>query len=186
MIFYLSYAPVACRERTKNACRIFVGIFWKPRIACRDHIKIDSIEIWGPFAKFVDSPYYSESELCGGAMTVTFSKYLPWQAIYFLNAPPTSRKWAANRWSLRNFLPLSSIFMVGKDQKSHGTRSELNSLFGLEKVDRRNPIRTLAIQSRSRPMRFLDFSNHEKGVQGKKFQNDQRSAARFREVGGAL
>jgi hypothetical protein len=31
----------------------------------------------GPFEKFVDSPYYSESELCGGAVTVSFSKYLP-------------------------------------------------------------------------------------------------------------
>jgi hypothetical protein len=34
----------------------------------------------------------------------------------------------------------------------------------LEKVDRWNPIRTSAIQSRSRPMRFLGFSNHEKGA----------------------
>jgi hypothetical protein len=25
----------------------------------------------GPFEKFVDSPYYSESELCGGAVTVS-------------------------------------------------------------------------------------------------------------------
>jgi hypothetical protein len=38
--------------------------------------------------------------------------------------------------------------MVGKAQKSHGARSELNSVFGLEKVDRWNPIRTSAIQSR--------------------------------------
>jgi hypothetical protein len=37
-------------------------------------------------------------------------------------------------------------------------------LFGLEKVDRWNPIRTSAIQSRSRSMRFLCFSNHEKGA----------------------
>jgi hypothetical protein len=37
-----------------------------------------------PFAKFLDSPYYSESELCGGAVTVSFSKYLPWQAMHFL------------------------------------------------------------------------------------------------------
>jgi hypothetical protein len=37
-----------------------------------------------PFAKFVDSPYYSESELCGGAVTVSFSKYLPRQAMHFL------------------------------------------------------------------------------------------------------
>jgi hypothetical protein len=57
------------------------------------------------------------------------------------NAPPTSRIRAADRWS------------------------ELNSVFGLEKVDLWNPIRTSAIQSRSRPMRFLGFSNHEKGAQ---------------------
>jgi hypothetical protein len=38
----------------------------------------------GPFEKFVDSPYYSESELCGGAVTVSFSKYLPLKAMHFL------------------------------------------------------------------------------------------------------
>jgi hypothetical protein len=40
--------------------------------------------IRGPFGKFVDSPYYSESELCRGAVTVSFSKYLSWQAMHFL------------------------------------------------------------------------------------------------------
>jgi hypothetical protein len=35
-------------------------------------------DLQGPFAKFMDSPYYSESELCGGAMMVSFSKYLLW------------------------------------------------------------------------------------------------------------
>jgi hypothetical protein len=54
--------------------------------------------------------------------------------------------------------------MTGKTQKSHGVRSELNSVFDLEKVDRWNPIRTSAIRSRSRPTRFLGFSNHEKGA----------------------
>jgi hypothetical protein len=29
----------------------------------------------------MDSHYYSESELCGGAVTVSFSKYLPWQTM---------------------------------------------------------------------------------------------------------
>jgi hypothetical protein len=53
--------------------------------------------------------------------------------------------------------------MVGKDQKLHEARSELNSVFGVEKIDRSNPIRTSAIQSRSRTLRFLGFSNHEKG-----------------------
>jgi hypothetical protein len=40
--------------------------------------------IRGPFVKFVNSPYYSDSELCGRAVTVSFSKYLPWQAMHFL------------------------------------------------------------------------------------------------------
>jgi hypothetical protein len=52
--------------------------------------------------------------------------------------------------------------MVGKDQKSHGVRSELNSVFSLEKRNQWNPIRTSAIQSRSFPMRFLGFTTHEK------------------------
>jgi hypothetical protein len=54
--------------------------------------------------------------------------------------------------------------MVGKAQKSNGARSEFNSVFSLEKVDRWNPIRTFAIQSRPHSMRFLGFSNHEKGA----------------------
>jgi hypothetical protein len=33
-----------------------------------------------PFEKFVDSRYYSEFELCGGAVTVSFSKHFPWEA----------------------------------------------------------------------------------------------------------
>jgi hypothetical protein len=42
-------------------------------------------DLRGPFEKFVDSHYYySESELCEGAVTVSFSKYLPWQAMHFL------------------------------------------------------------------------------------------------------
>jgi hypothetical protein len=38
----------------------------------------------GPFEKFVDPPYYSESELCGGAVAFSSSKYLLWQAMHFL------------------------------------------------------------------------------------------------------
>jgi hypothetical protein len=75
--------------------------------------------------------------------------------------------------------------MVFKAQKSHGARSGLNSVFDLEKVDRDNPIRTSAIQSICRRMRFLGFFNHEKGAQRQEISSDQRSAARFREVGGA-
>jgi hypothetical protein len=41
-----------------------------------------------------------------------------WYTSY--NVPPTSRKRAPCRWSLRNFSRRSSLFMVGKAQKSHG------------------------------------------------------------------
>jgi hypothetical protein len=56
------------------------------------------------------------------------------------------------------------LFMVGNTQKSHGARPELNSVIGLGKLDWWNPSRTSAIQSRSFPMWFLDFSNNEKGA----------------------
>jgi hypothetical protein len=82
------------------------------------------------------------------------------------NAPPTSRKHAADRWSLRNFLPRSSLFMVGKAQKPYGAISELNPVFGFKKVDRWNPIRTFAIQSSFRPMRlYKQMTSVEAGEQ---------------------
>jgi hypothetical protein len=47
--------------------------------------------------------------------------------------------------------------MFGKAQKSHGARSELNSVFGLEKVDRWNPIRTPPYNS---DLAQCDFLQH--------------------------
>jgi hypothetical protein len=61
--------------------------------------------------------------------------------------------------------------MVGKAQKSHGARSELPPVFCLEKVDRWNPIRTSAIQSRSGPMLFLGLTNREKGAPRQEISN---------------
>jgi hypothetical protein len=121
--------------------------------------------IRGPFEKFVDSPYYSESELCGGAVTVSFRSTSFGKQCNSYNAPPpTSRKRAADRWSLRNFMLRSSLFMVGKAQKSDVSRSGLYGgysygvlLIHFFQAEHR-------IQFRFRPMRFLSFSNREKGA----------------------
>jgi hypothetical protein len=66
------------------------GVDWielaHDRVQRRDFMKREMyiVALRGPFAKFVHSPNYSESELCGGVVTVSFSKYLPWQAMHFL------------------------------------------------------------------------------------------------------
>jgi hypothetical protein len=51
---------------------------------CNRIIQTHIDHVWGSFPKFMDSPYYSRSELCGGAVMVSFSKHLPWQAMHFL------------------------------------------------------------------------------------------------------
>jgi hypothetical protein len=80
------------------------------------------------------------------------------------NVSPTSRKRAADRWSLWNFLPRSSLFMIGKAQRSHGVRP---GLYG-GCFNGGSPIDCFQaghrIQFRSLPMRILGFSKHEKGA----------------------
>jgi hypothetical protein len=78
-----------------------------------------------PIEKFVDSTYYSGSELCGGAVTVSFSKYLPRQAIHFLQRSTHFSKTCCRRFAAsfrriveqavltsRSFRARSSLFMV--------------------------------------------------------------------------
>jgi hypothetical protein len=92
----------------------------------------------GPFERFVDSRYYYESTLCGDAVTVSFSKYLPWQEMQFLQRSTHFSKTCCRPFasSFRRiaeqavFLPRSSRFMVGKTQKLHGERSGLYTLDG--------------------------------------------------------
>jgi hypothetical protein len=100
--------------------------------------KINFNIIRQPFAKFVDSPYYSESEICGHVVAVSFSKYLPWQAMHFLQRSTHLSKMCCRPFAASFkrvveqavFLPRSSLFMVGKAQKSHGERSGLHRLDG--------------------------------------------------------
>jgi hypothetical protein len=58
--------------------------FCTKRVMTPDLVQSHSYQIFilrGPFEMFVDSPYHSESEFCGGAVTVSFSKYPPGQAM---------------------------------------------------------------------------------------------------------
>jgi hypothetical protein len=113
----------------------------------------------------VDSPYYSESELCGGTVAVSFSK-----------APPLASDTLRTTFYplLENVLQTVDhfeisclgapfLFIVGKAQKSRGVRSGLyggcsNGLppSHFSQAEHR-------IQFKSLRMRFLVFFNHEKG-----------------------
>jgi len=53
---------------------------WRPTYAITSRLRL-FLHLREAFEKFVDSPYYSESELCGGVVTVSFSKYLLWHPI---------------------------------------------------------------------------------------------------------
>jgi hypothetical protein len=76
--------------------------------------------------------------------------------------------------------------MVGKAQKSHGARSELDSVFGLEKVEGGAPLEHPLYSPDLAPCDFWAFPTMKRELQGKKFRSDKRSPAHFREVGGAL
>jgi hypothetical protein len=140
--------------------------------------------IRGPFAKFMDSPYYSESALCGGVVTVSFSKYLPWKAMKFLQrSTHFSRQtvdhfeisciWAPFSWleKSRNSMGRDLDFMADVLTEFHrSTFSKPNTEFN----------------SGLTPCDFWTFPTMKMELRGKKFRSDQWSAARFREVGRAL
>jgi hypothetical protein len=86
----------------------------------------------------MDSTYYSKLEVCGGVVTVSFSKYFLWKEIYFIHHSIHFLKSCCRPFdtSFRRiveqavFLPRSSLFMVWKSQKSHGSRSGFHRLDG--------------------------------------------------------
>jgi hypothetical protein len=140
----------------------------------------------GPFAKFVDSPSYSESNLCGVGVTVSFSKYHPWQAMHFLQRSTHFSKTCCRPLIISKFLTLELPFHGWKSPEIAWSEIWTEFCIRLEIVDRWNPIRTSAIQSSSHPLRFLGFSNHEKGAPRQEISKWSTVPAHFREVGGAL
>jgi hypothetical protein len=77
--------------------------------------------------------------------------------------------------------------MVEKAHKSYGARSGLNSGFynGVPSIHF-FPSRTQNSIQISPPCDIWALQTMKRELRGKKFLSDQRSAARFREVGGAL
>jgi hypothetical protein len=67
--------------------------------------------------KFVDSTYYSKSKLCGGVMTISFSEYLPWQAVHFLKCSTHFSKKCCRPLITSKFLALEFPFHGWKSPK---------------------------------------------------------------------
>jgi hypothetical protein len=63
--------------------------------------------------------------------------------------------------------------MVGKAQKLHGVRSELNSMFGFEKWISGTPSEHLPCSPDLTPCDFWAFPTMKWKLQGKKFLSDQ-------------
>jgi hypothetical protein len=71
--------------------------------------------IRGLFAKVMDSPYYSELELFGGVVTVSFLKYLPWQVMHFLQC--------STHFSKTCCRPLITSKFLASELSFHGWKS---------------------------------------------------------------
>jgi hypothetical protein len=133
-----------------------------------------------PFAKFVDSTCYSESEHCAGVVTVSFSKYLPWQAMQFLQR--------STHFSKTYCKPLIISKFLASDLPFHGWKIPGSGLYG----GCSNGFHRSTFSRRTQ--NSIQISLHAifglfqpwKRAPNKKFRSDQRSAARFREVNGPL
>jgi hypothetical protein len=68
---------IKSRINSGNSCNRLLQKLLSSCLRSRN-LKSRMYKVRGPFEKFVDSSHYSESQVCGGAVTVSFSKYLPW------------------------------------------------------------------------------------------------------------
>jgi hypothetical protein len=146
---------------------------------------ICKLYIRGPFEKLVDSLYYSESELSGGAVTVSFSKYLPWQAMHFIQRSTHFSKTCCRPLITSKFLASELPFHGSKNPEiPWGKIWTVWPLMGFHRSTFSKP--NTEFNSDLAPCDFWAFPTMKRELRGKKFRSDQLSAACFREVGGAL
>jgi hypothetical protein len=141
--------------------------------------------LW-PFEKFVDSPYGSESEICGVVVTVSSLKYLFWEAMHFLQRSTNFSKTCCRPLITSKFLTLELPFHGWKSPEIAWGRDldcTVDVLMGFHRSTFSKP--NTEFNSDLAPCDFWAFPTMKRELGGKKFRSDQRSAARFRKVGGA-
>jgi hypothetical protein len=120
---------------------------------------------------------------CGDGL---FSNYLPWQAMHFLQR--------STHFSKTCCRPLITSKFLASELPFHGWKSpEIawgeTGLYGgcsdgVPPIHFSKP--NTEFNSDLTPYDFWAFPTMKRELRGKKFRSDQRCAARFREVGGAL
>jgi hypothetical protein len=108
----------------------------------------------------------SESELCGGAVMVSFSKYLPWQAMFFSQRSTHFSKTCCRPLITSKF-PASQLPFHGWKSPEVAWGRDLNWILcsAWKKWTGGTPLEHPPYSpDLTRSMQFLDFSNHEKGA----------------------
>jgi hypothetical protein len=147
-----------------------------------------NFNIPGPFEKFVDPPYYSESELCGGAVMVFLFEVPPMASdAYLTTLHPLLENVLQDVYHFEisclgapfQWLEKSGNFM-GRDLDC---TADVLMGFHLSNFSKPNT----EFNPDLAPCNFWAFPTMKRELPCKRFQrSDQRSAARFREVDGAL
>jgi hypothetical protein len=113
----------------------------------------------------MDSPYYSESELCGGVMMVSFLKYLPWlsNALFAILHPLLENVLQTTDHFKISYLRVP-VSRVEKPRNCMG--QDMDSMADVLMGFHRSTFSKLNIEFNSdlTPLQFLGFFNHKKGA----------------------
>jgi hypothetical protein len=115
----------------------------------------------------VDSAYYSQSELCGSEVTVSIPKYLPWQAMNFLQRSTHFSKTCCRPLITLKFLASELRFLGWKSPEIARGEIWIEFCVRLGKSGSVEPHQNIRHTVQHSPMRLLGFSNHEKGAPGR-------------------
>jgi hypothetical protein len=124
----------------------------------------DKFNVWGLFAKFMDSSYYSKSEPYECVVMVSFSKYLPWQAMHFLQCSTHFSKMCCRPSITSEFLALELPFHGWKSPEIAMGKIWIEFCIQLGKSGSVKPHYNICHPVQISPHWFLGFSNHEKGA----------------------